>query len=260
MLDILYSLPVAFFAGLVDAIAGGGGLIQIPGLLFLFPNIPVVTLLGTNKLASCCGTLMSSWHYVRTMKINLVSILPTLLGSFIFSALGAKTATLVSNQVLKPIVFIMLIFIGLYALFNKGLGNITKHEEITGIKLRIYTACIGITMGFYDGFFGPGTGSLLIFLFVGWLGFSFLQGSAFSKLTNLASNLAAMIYFASSHHILYQIALPMAVFNVLGNIIGAKLAIKRGSKFVRWVFLAVIIAILIQFTYQSHVIHHWLGL
>lgn len=249
MLDILYALPIAFFAGLVDAIAGGGGLILIPGLFFLFPTLPVVSLLGTNKLASCCGTAMSSWHYVRTMRINLKSIFPTLLGSFLFSALGAKTATLVSNQILKPIVFVMLILVGLYAFFKKDLGLIAKQEHIAGKKLHIYAVLIGSVMGFYDGFFGPGTGSLLIFLFVGWLGFSFLQGSAFSKLTNLASNLAAVIYFASTHNIIYKVAIPMAVFNVIGNLIGAKLAIKKGSRFVRWVFLVVIAAILVRFIF-----------
>ncbi len=254
MVETLYALPVAFFAGLVDAIAGGGGLIQLPGLFLLFPTLPVVTILGTNKLASCCGTFMSSWHYVRTLKIDVKSLLPTLLCSFIFSTLGAKTATLIDNQLLKPIIFVLLIVIGLYAYFNKGLGSITRHEKIVGVKLRIYAALIGMIMGFYDGFFGPGTGSILIFLFVGWLGFSFLQGSAFSKLTNLASNIAAMLYFAHSSNILYRLAIPMAVCNVLGNLMGAKLAIKKGSGFIRSIFLIVILCILAQFTYQSGLI------
>lgn len=243
--SIIYALPIAFLAGFVDAIAGGGGLIQIPGLMFLFPSVPVVTLLGTNKLASCCGSFMASWHYARTMKIDLKAMMPTLVAAFLLSAFGAKTATLIDNQILKPIVFFMLISIGLYAFFNKKLGMTqTKNQDVRSFKMQVYTILTGITMGFYDGFFGPGTGSILIFIFVGWLKFDFLYASAFSKLTNLASNLAAMIYFASSGHILYDIALPMAAFNVLGNLLGAKLAIKKGSRLVRGVFLVVIVAIL----------------
>jgi len=249
-MDILYVLPIAFFAGLVDAIAGGGGLIQIPGMLLLFPTLPIVTILGTNKLASSCGTMMSSLHYTRTLHINFKAIAPTLLASFLFSLLGAKVATIVDNSILHPIILVLLILIGLYAFFKKDLGLIIKEEHIIGAKLHVYCVVIGMIMGFYDGFFGPGTGSILIFCFVGWLGFSFLQGSAFSKLTNLASNLAATLVFAGGHHILYKIALPMAVCNILGNLVGAKLAIKKGSSFVRWIFLLVIVGIIGQFIYK----------
>ncbi len=251
---LFYMLPVAFLAGLVDAIAGGGGLIQLPGLFLLFPQIPVVTLLGTNKLASSCGTLMSSFHFVRTLKINIKALLPTLLASFVCSCFGAKTATLIDNHILRPIIFVLLLLIGFYALLRKDLGVIVKKDSIAGRKLKLCCILIGGVMGFYDGFFGPGTGSLLIFCFVGWLGFSFLQGSAFSKLSNLASNLAATLFFAGTHHIIYYLALPMAVCNVLGNLCGAHLAIKKGSQFVRVIFLFVIIGILIQFIYQSHLI------
>ena len=112
------------------------------------------------------------------------------------------------------------------------------------------TGLIGAGIGFYDGFLGPGTGSFLIICFVGWLGCSFLQGSAYSKFTNLSSNVAATLLFASSNHIIYRLALPMAACNILGNLIGAKLAIKKGSKFVRGIFLVVIVGILLQFIYQ----------
>lgn len=246
-MDILYVLPIAFFAGLVDAIAGGGGLIQIPGLFFLFPNVPVVTLLGTNKLASFCGTMISSAHYVRTMKIDFKMILPALIGAFIFSALGAKIATLIDNQLLKPIIFALLLLIGVYTFVHKNFGISSKGVYQNSPRLKFYCGIVGAALGFYDGFFGPGTGSFLIFCFVGWLGFSFLEGSAFSKLTNLTSNLAAMLYFAANQHIFYKIALPMAIFNMLGNLAGARLAVKKGSKFVRWIFLWVVIAILVQF-------------
>lgn len=249
-MDILLALPVAFFAGFIDAIAGGGGLIQIPGLLLLFPQWPVVAILGTNKLASSCGTLMASLHYVRTLHISFKSIVPTLLASFLFSTLGAKVATLVDNNILRPVILVLLILMGLYTFFKKDLGLVIKEEHIVGPRLRIYCVLIGMVMGFYDGFFGPGTGSILIFCFVGWLGFSFLQGSAFSKLTNLASNIAAMLVFIVGHHVVYKIAIPMAACNILGNLLGAKLAIKKGSGFVRWVFLLVVMAITAEFIYK----------
>ncbi len=250
-LDLLYALPVAFFAGLVDAIAGGGGLIQLPGLLFLFPNLPVVTLLGTNKLASCCGTAIASLHYVRTLKINFKQVLPALASAFIFSMLGAKTATVVDNHLLKPITFVLLLLIGIYTLCNKKLGVTADANPMQGRKLTICCVIIGAVMGFYDGFFGPAVGSFLIFCFVSWLGFDFLRGSAFAKLTNFASNIAALLYFAGSGHLWYALALPMALCNVFGNLIGARLAIKHGSGFVRWVFLIVVAVILAKFGYQA---------
>jgi uncharacterized membrane protein YfcA len=250
MTETLYIFPIAFLAGLVDAIAGGGGLIQIPGLFLLFPHTAVVSLLGTNKLASFCGTAISSVHYARTLKIDFKTVMPALIGAFLFSALGAKITILIGNQFLKPLIFILLLLIGIYTLFNKKFGMIQHVTCHNTFKLKLYCCLVGSVLGFYDGFFGPGTGSLLIFCFVGWLGFSFLEGSAFAKFTNLASNLAAMIYFGAGNHIIYKLALPMAVFNILGNMIGARLAVKKGSQFVRWIFLLVVTGTLIQFTYQ----------
>jgi uncharacterized membrane protein YfcA len=251
----LYILPIAFLAGFVDAIAGGGGLILVPGLLLLFPQIPVVNLLGTNKLASFCGTFAASAHYIRTLNINFKVVFPALISSFLFAALGAKITTLLHNQTLKPIVFGLLILIGVYTLVNKQLGA-KKNPAPVALNLRLYCVLVGSSLGFYDGFFGPGTGSFLIFCFVGWLGFSFLEGSAYAKLTNLASNLAAMLYFGLSGHIIYKMAVPMAVFNILGNMLGARLAIKKGSQFVRWVFLSVIVVTLLQFAYQMGWLTH----
>lgn len=251
-IEILYTLPIAFLAGFIDAIAGGGGLIQIPGLLFLFPQAPIASLLGTNKFASFFGTAFSSAHYARTLKINLSALLPAILGAFLFAMLGAKASTLISNQILRPLIFGLLLLMGIYTLFHKQFG-VTTHKNLSyDFKLKLQCGLIGATLGFYDGFFGPGTGSLLIFCFVSWLGFNFLEGSAFAKFTNLASNLAAMIYFASTQHIMYTLAIPMAIANILGNILGARLAVKKGSQFVRWVFLGVVIMTLMQFMYQMN--------
>ncbi|MFT3741347.1 MAG: TSUP family transporter [Gammaproteobacteria bacterium] len=246
MMHYLYAFCVALLAGFVDAIAGGGGLIQLPGLIFLFPQVPIAYLLGTNKLASSSGTLMASYHFAHTLHIRLKTVLPAIVAAFLFSLLGAHTATQIDNEILKPIVFILLLGIGGYVLVKKNLGLHPVPKSHTAVQLGIYFALIGMAFGFYDGFLGPGVGSMLIFIYIGWLGCDFLHGSAYAKLTNLASNVAAMLYFGFTHHIFYKLGLLMAVGNVIGNLFGAKLAIKKGSGFVRVVFLVVIIVILMK--------------
>lgn len=246
MLDILLACPIAFLAGFVDSIAGGGGLIQVPGLLLLFPNMPIVTLLGTNKLAASCGTVIASFHYVRAFKLNYKAIVPALVATFIFAILGAKTVSIFDNETLKPIIYVLIVLIGIYTVVNKNFGLVTR-KTIDGWKLSGGCLAIGCVIGFYDGFFGPGTGSILLFLLVSIIGLNFLEGSAFAKLMNLAANLAALLFFILSKHVVFKIGLPMAVCNVLGNSVGARLAIKKGSGFVRWVFLIIIILMLVKF-------------
>lgn len=242
---------IAFLAGFVDAIAGGGGLIQIPGLFFLFPQIPVPTLLGTNKLAAFSGTSMASFHYLKAMKVKMDKVYPLIIASFCCSLIGALVVTRMQNQQLKPIIFVLLILIAIYAFVKKDFGH---HRTIrfSEKQCQYFSIIIAAVMGFYDGFLGPGTGSILIFLFVSCLGFDFLLGSAYAKLCNLSSNLAALIFFISTNHVFYLVGLLMAVFNVLGNLIGAKLAIQKGSRFVRYVFLFVILGIIIKLIF-----HYW---
>lgn len=245
---------VAFAAGFVDSIAGGGGLIQIPGLMFLLPNIPVVNLLGTNKLASCVGTSMSSFHYIRASHMSYRPLIPAIMMAGITSMIGALTVSHVSNEILKPIVFILLIFVGIYTIMRKDFGKL-DHVRFEGGKLVFFIMLAGLVIGFYDGFLGPGSGSFLFFYFVTFIGLSFLQSLTYAKLINLTTNLSAVIYFASTQHIVYSTAIPMAVFNALGNWIGAKLAIKKSSGFVRSVFLIVIAGILIQMLFHVHFLH-----
>jgi uncharacterized membrane protein YfcA len=241
----LLACLAAFFAGFIDSIAGGGGLIQVPVLLFLFPNMPIVTLLGTNKLAASSGTVISSYNYVKALEINLKKFLPALLAAFVFSMIGAKILSLLNDELLKPLIFFLLLAIGIYTLFKKELGQISQ-LRFTGYRLQFLLILIGAVLGFYDGFFGPGMGSLLIFCYVSLIGFSFLEGSAFAKLTNLSANIAACGFFIFHHHVVYRIGIPMAFFNIVGNYVGSKLAIQKGSAFVRGIFLIVISGILLQ--------------
>lgn len=246
MITLLALCSIAFFAGFVDSIAGGGGLIQLPALIFLLPNFPIVTLIGTNKFVNSCGTVVSSFHYSRKLKFPVTHYLPILISAFIFSLLGAKTLTYIHDDVLKPIVFILLCIMLLYTLFKKDFGLVRKHNLVPHHE-KLALILIGSVLGFYDGFFGPGMGSLLLFCFISIIGFDFLYATALAKLTNLAANVGAVFFFIYAHKILYHYAFPMMAFNMVGNYAGASFAIKKGSKFIRWIFLAVLVGVLIQF-------------
>ena len=248
-MELIAHCTFAFLAGLIDSIVGGGGLIQIPALFIFMPGTAVATILGTNKLVSITGTSAAVVSYVRKIKINWLTILPSTAVAFVFSFLGAKTVSFLSSNTLRPIILVLLIVVAVYTFIQKDFGS----QDVPKLKKtgqKVSAIGIGAFMGFYDGFLGAGTGSFLIFLFVGILGFNFLRASAVAKIINSSTNLAALIYFALNEHILYHIALPMAVCNILGSILGAKLAIDKGSAFVRLLFLAVVSLIIIKFAYD----------
>lgn len=233
----------AFLAGFIDSVVGGGGLIQLPAMLILFPNWPIATALGTNKFASLFGTTMAVQRYSRHVQFDWPTVLPASTVAFVFSFLGSRTVALLNTAFLKPIVLVLLILVAIYVFLVKDLGIIhaPKHPPK---KAQLLGILVGGGLGFYDGFFGPGTGSFLIFLFVGVFGFDFLAASASAKVINLATNLASFIYFGWTGHILYAYAIPMAACSVLGATIGARLAIAKGSRFVRIFFLVVVAALI----------------
>src|ERR1043166_8061207 len=214
----------SLLAGFIDSVVGGGGLIQLPAMLILFPNFPIATILGTNKFASCAGTTIAVQRYSRHVAFDWPTILPAAVSAFVCAFLGSRIVSILNTAFLKPIVLVLLVLVAIYVFFVKDLGLIhqpkppPKKAQLLGILIRA-----GI--GFYDGFFGPGTGSFLIFLFVGVFGFDFLAASASAQVINWATNIASVIYFASSGNILYQYAVPMALCNVLGAAIGTRLAI-----------------------------------
>ncbi len=242
----LFSLCIfAFLAGLIDSIVGGGGLIQLPALLVFLPNTAIPLVFGTNKLSSIAGTSAAAIHYSQQVQINWSIVLISTISAFVFSFIGASTVSIINPALMRPLILLILILVAIYTWFKKDLGfqHIVK---VKGIKQSIYAALIGSLLGFYDGFFGPGTGSFLIFAFVGILGFDFLRASASAKIVNLSTNLAATIYFAANNQIIYSIALPMAIFNIVGAIIGAKLAIAKGSAFIRVMFIVVVTFLIIK--------------
>jgi uncharacterized protein len=247
--ELLYLCGFAFLAGLVDSVVGGGGLIQLPALfLFLPPQLAasVPAVLGTNKLSSICGTSMAAIQYTRRVKIHWASILPAGIAAFLFSFLGARTVTIIQSEVLRPIVLFLLIAVALHTYRRKDLGSIHAPQFTAG-RERLAGMVVGSGIGFYDGFFGPGTGSFLIFIFVGLFGFDFLTSSASSKVINVATNLSAVLYFGATGHILYEYALPMGVCNLLGSLVGTRLAILKGNRFVRVFFLVVVGVMILRF-------------
>lgn len=233
----------SLLAGFIDAVVGGGGLIQIPAMLILLPGAPVATILGTNKFASCAGTTIAVQRYARHVAIDWPTILPAATTAFAFSFLGSRTVTLLHTAFMRPIVLVLLVLVAIYVFFVKDLGLIHQPRHAPK-KAKWLGVLVGAGLGFYDGFFGPGTGSFLIFLFVGVFGFDFLSASASAKVVNWATNIASVIYFGWSGNIFYQYAVPMAVSSVLGATIGTRLAIAKGSRFVRIFFLVIVSALI----------------
>ncbi len=240
----------AFIAGFVDAIVGGGGLIQIPALFVLKPELPPATLFGTNKLASIVGTANACWQYGRRVELPWRMLRITAGTAFAFSFVGARTVSVLNPAALRPLIIALLLVVFVYTLIKKDFGALHA-PKLSAAQQQLVGAFIGVVIGFYDGFFGPGTGSFLVFAFVGWFGFSFLLASASAKIVNMATNAAALAWFIPTHHVLYAIAIPMALSNLSGSWLGSHLALKRGSGFVRLFFIGVVALLLARMIWDS---------
>lgn len=247
--EIITLCIAAFAAGFIDSIVGGGGLVQTPATLITLPQYPVATLLGTTKIPSFCGTAIASYHYAKKVPVQW-RLLAAMCGVALIAAIaGSYTVSIVSNRYMKPIIFCILIVVAVYTYTKKNFGtaatsSLNKRKEI------FYGVAFALAIGFYDGFIGPGAGSFLVLFFIGVLGFDFLKASAHAKFVNLATNIGSIIYFGGSGHILFHFAIPMAVFNVAGSFIGAKVAILKGNQFIRIFFLLVIVGTIIRFGYD----------
>lgn len=239
----------SFFAGFVDAIVGGGGLIQTPVALILLPNFAVSSIIGSLKIPAFSGTSFAARQYLKKVTMNWKLLLIMAIIAFVSAFLGSTLLTLVSNDFMKPLLFVVLILIAIYTFMKKNFGN-HQVKNLSENELLLYGILMSIVIGFYDGFIGPGTGSVLVLGFVAILGFDFLHASANAKMVNLATNFGSICFFVLKGKIIWAIAIPMAVCNALGGFIGAKLAIKRGNGFIRIFFLIVVIGTLIRFGYD----------
>jgi uncharacterized protein len=248
-LTITAIIVFSFIAGFIDAVVGGGGLIQLPVLLISFPKIALPTLFGTNKIAALSGTSIAAFAYAKRIKFNYILLGVISLSAGLASFLGARVVSFINVNTLKPFILFILILIAIYTFLKKDLGSV-QTKNFSFPKQLLYGSLIGIVVGFYDGFFGPGTGSFFVLGFVIVLGFEFIQASAYAKIINCVTNLSALIVFIRQGNYMLDLALIMAISNISGNLVGTKLAFKKGNGFVRIVFLIIVSIMIIRYGYD----------
>ncbi|MBS0597519.1 MAG: TSUP family transporter [Proteobacteria bacterium] len=249
-MDLLIVAAASLLAGLVDSIVGGGGLILIPALFATYPGAAPATLFGTNKSASVWGTSIATVQYARRVQMRWRVMGPAAGAAFVGSFVGAWVVTVIDPAFLRKLLPVILLAVLLYTLAKKDLGRV--HAPRHDVRRETLLACgIGLVLGWYDGFFGPGTGSFFIFLFVRLLGYDFLNASASAKLLNVATNISAIALFAAKGHIWWQVGAVLAVANIVGSLIGTRLALKHGAGFVRWVFIVVVGALILKTGYDA---------
>lgn len=248
---VFFALALAaFFAGFVDSIVGGGGLIQLPALFTAFPSTLPATLFGTNKLASIIGTTSAAIQYGRRVTIPWRVAGPGALAALVGAWYGAKAVAYLDPVILRPLILALLVLVAVYTFMRKELGAVSNEPEHGKRSVAIAVA-IGGGIGFYDGFFGPGTGSFLIFLFIRLLGMDFLRASVSAKILNVATNLAAIAYFAGNVELMWMLAAVMAASNLAGAILGSRMALKHGTGFVRKMFLGVVLVLIARLSYDT---------
>ncbi|MBS7332177.1 MAG: TSUP family transporter [Weeksellaceae bacterium] len=246
---ILLLCSVAFFAGFVDSIVGGGGLIQTPLSLALLPHYPVATIIGSLKIPAFTGTAIATSQYLKKIKIQWKLFAIMAIVAFVAAFLGSRLLLLVDNDFMKPLLFVVLIALFIYTIFKKDFGQ-AKAGKIEKKESIIKGILIAFVIGMYDGFIGPATGTFFIVAFVTLIRMDFLQASATAKLVNLATNFGSICLFLISGKIIWAIAIPMAISNGIGGFLGAKLAIAKGNTFIRYIFIFVILLSICRFGYE----------
>lgn len=249
IMEIYWLCAAGFLAGLVDSMVGGGGLVQAPAFFILYPHLSVPQVIGSNRFASVFGTAAAAWNYSRAVSIPWRAALYGGLGAAICSYVGATLQSKLPATALKPILLVMMILLVGYTYRRKDFGR-HDHLLVTEHNLPMWAAGIGAVMGFYNGFVGPGTGSLLVFAFVRFLGYGFLRASAISKVVNVMADVSSLMFFFIYDYILYQLALPLMVCNVAGSVVGSRLAVSHGNQFIRRVFLAIVSLIIARFAWD----------
>lgn len=241
---LLIICPLVFCAGFIDAVAGGGGVISLPA--YLFAGVPIHTAYGTNKFANCIGTSVASAKFLKSGNIKLKPALLSAVGALIGSWMGAQLVILLSEQYLKYCLIIVLPIVAIFLLFNRSFGSEDKEKDLENKKLYLLSIIIGLIIGAYDGFFGPGTGTFLVIAFTSLCGFNIITASGNAKIVNLASNLAALIVYIFNGKVSIAIGIPASICAIAGNYLGAHFAIKNGSKFIKPIILIVISMLFIK--------------
>ncbi|MGF1644448.1 MAG: sulfite exporter TauE/SafE family protein [Thiotrichales bacterium] len=239
-------LGAAFLAGLFDAAVGGGGLIQVPALFALLPQMAPAALLGTNKLASIFGTLSAVVHYSRALRLDWRFLRLAAPVALVGALAGASVVAWLPVNWVRPLVLVLLVLI-LVRTWRDGRRGLTATGAPT--RPRFVALATGAGIGFYDGFFGPGTGSFLIFVFVRWLGQDFLHASAHAKVVNASTNLGALIYFAATDHVLWLLGFAMTTLNIAGAQVGTRIALRGGAALVRQLFFLLCIVLILRLSW-----------
>ncbi|HZF17183.1 MAG TPA: TSUP family transporter [Steroidobacteraceae bacterium] len=248
--ELPWIIAASFGAGFVDSMVGGGGLIMVPALFAAFPRELPTVLLGTGKIASICGTVTAVARYSRSVAIAWRFLLPAAVLTFACSLAGAYTVTRVPVAGFRPLVPVLLSIVACYTFLHRDFGERHAPHVLTGARWWIATVLIA-AIGFYEGFFGPGTGSFFMFMFVRVFGYDFLNAAASARLLNVAGNAAALVFFATRVELLWVCGLSMAVSNVAGSLVGTRLALRRGAAFVRVVFLLVVAALIAKTAWDA---------
>ncbi len=241
----LFLLSASFLAGFVDSIAGGGGIVQLPALLIGLPNSPAAEVLGTNKLSAVFGTTTAAALYRKQIKPDPKVLIGMAIPAFFGSAAGALLASRIPTSSMRPMILVLLIAVAIYTWLKPDLGKLENLRHVPKQRIQI-GAIAGAVIGFYDGIFGPGTGSFLMLILVATLGYAFITASAIAKVVNVATNVGALIVFGINGAVIWQIGIIMGFANITGAIIGSRLAIKGGSILVRKVFLLVTIVLIVR--------------
>lgn len=247
---LAFLVAASFLAGFVDSIVGGGGLIQLPSLLIGLPaDTPVATIAGTNKVPSSMGTSVAAFTYLRRVRVEWWSLVPLVALSAIGSALGAQLTHYLDRRAFTPLVLAAIVAVGWYTWRRPQLGlqHAPNHD---GWRAWAWLGAIGLVVGLWDGFIGPGTGSFFLILLVAIMGYEFLVATTLSKLANLTTNVAAIVVFGLSGNIWWGLALAMGVANLVGGFLGARTALRNGNAFVRKVFLVVVVALAAKLTWD----------
>ncbi|MCQ4082399.1 TSUP family transporter [Streptomyces sp. RB6PN25] len=249
--DVLELIPVAMAAGWIDAVVGGGGLLSLPALLVALPGVPTATLLGTNKVMAVTGTTSAAATYLRRTEVDGRFAGVAAGVALPAAAAGAVVATALPGNVFRPVIMVALLVVGLFVTLRPDFGGTHAPVRLGPARAATAATLSGAVIGFYDGMIGSGTGTFLIITFLLVLGADFLHGSAMAKIVNVATNLGAVIVFVAQGHVLWGLAPAMAAGNIAGGALGARMALKRGTSFIRYALLAVVVALVVKLGYDQ---------
>lgn len=238
-----------FAAGLLDSIVGGGGLILTPAMLNLHPGLQILQTIATQRTSSLLGTSVAAWNYFRHVAVERRIVLPALVAALLASAVGVQFARRLDPELLKGIVLALCVLLAIYTVLRRDLGQ-REDRRFAPAREAWAAAGVGAACGFYNGLIGPGTGTLLVFAFVSVMGLDFLKSSAVSKSTNVAADVSSWTVLALAGYVVWLLAIPLVIGNMLGSYVGSKLAIRRGDRFIRAVFLAVVVALVARLAWD----------